>query len=290
MGGGVSNAVDMYQSLKRGRGDRHYSTDDNAISNKELAAMALALDRARAYQAAGYMQSVPESAAYNYPRWMEILGITLSSDATISEIKRQIVGVRKGNGIPMAVNIERALTAALGEPVTIITAQQAVRVKTTGVILTFDPLSDGGSGSLENGTYYLFAAAASNTHVSNYTVLGGFTATNGAILVGNVDVPSGYDWIEYHMSVEAGSTVAAPIHKGNGSPFVISHLPRNNDGPGLHHISALVSNVTDDVKRTIHNVLGTMLPSWTTYDVIDSSPFILDTTIPTGSPLGTGGL
>ena len=291
MGGGKSQAQGIYESLRDGAGTA-FSRDDYTRANRERRCMALAIARAAAAQERGGMQSLPDLATDRLPDWERALQAPTDPSQPRHVRAAVCMGILRGNGPAERDNIAAAVSMALGgESVSVLVSTARSKTFTYGQSPTSASAATG-AGSLLAGTHYLYIATEDTSGVVTLmrspTVL---TVGNGdAIRVDPLSFGAGLT-VHYYLSTAAGSTdVALVASQYGGASILLTSYPTDPPMPALHHLAVLVSAATATSASkvaAIHAVLGVMLPAWTTYSIITSSPFVLGTG---GSELGLGGL
>lgn len=304
-GGGKTLAQRLYESMRDGRGEGYYQNlDDETVANKELRCIALAVARAQRCQMRAGAQAHPIASTDMLPEWEQRLGRTPDPRELDSERRAALDGIQAGTLEPNADNIVAALTKTLGGEVPVLFTSKA-RVRTFAAPVTVTPLAVLTAvlgGGLSVGTWYIGLAGekADGTIylASNTGSLSVALASAGTIRVSPVPLsiwPAGVERVRYYLSVTANNaTSLAYVASGTGGAIELSMPPANVSIGGLHHIGVQVAKTTwDDAlkKQKMSNLLATMLSSWTTFDFITSSPFILGTSTASGaSELGRGAL
>lgn len=292
MGGGKCLAQGVYEQLRDGAGTA-FSRDDSTRANREKRCMALAIARAAAAQERGGMQSLPDLATDRLPDWERALQAPVDPSEPRHVRAATCMGMLQGNGVAERDAIAQAVSTALGgESVTVLVtkAKPVPMQDSESDALSLSEVAAGGSLSAGSHTIAFAYDVPSAGSIVLSTAPATITISNGsAILVGPTGISA--TRLHYYMSKVAGSTELAWVADQYGDgPIVLAHYPTDPPIAALHHMAVLVSAATaaSTIKRAkIHAVLGPMLPAWTTYDILASSPFVLGAN---GSLLGTGGL
>lgn len=283
LGGGRSEAERIYEGMRTGRGER-FSKDDDADENITLRCQARQIAIASSYQRRGAYQAQPTLATDCLPDWERRLGVVRNPRDNEYARRRLLDAILAGNGPPDSDSISTALSRAVGETVTVVTAE-APSLKTRDTVLhtPTTPLTAISGGRLNDGTHHVVVAWETPTHIvlnaavtQNVDLVTGQGIRTGAFPLSLVT--DAYA-VHFYMSVAAGSTSLAWVATTTGGAVDIYDYPSNPGDPALHHVTAIVSAsvLADQGKRQkIHEVLGSMLPAWTDYDIATSSPFLLD--------------
>lgn len=290
MGGGRSRARAIYESMRDAMGTA-FSRDDSTRANRELRCQALAIARADAAQQRGGNQALPDLASDRLPDWERTLQAPVDPDEPAHLRAATCMGIMAGNGAAERDSIAAAVSLALGgESVSVIVAKAPRRTFTSD---NWYPVlrERAGIGSLRAGLHSVAVAYDDGAEIALYNTPTTITIADGSAIL--VDAIGDGPTVHYYLSVEPGSSDLAWVgsqYPGTLAPFLIGDYPTNPPRSELHHVGIVVSRATAESalrRAKIHAVLGTMLPSWTAYDIITSSPFVLGTG---GSELGLGGL
>lgn len=202
---------------------------------------------------------------------------------------------------PTTENLERVLTDALGEMVSV----RVAMLQTTELTLTTFGASTSFSPALSRvANSGRFRAGVHTVQVLNYDGDGTVDAqkTSGTVtcqandaIVVPVVARGGFEYQLVYLSVSAGSTLTQIVKREHdGTPLVLTDYPSNPALPGLRHywvVMSAESLASASQKAKADRILGPTLGADCTYTLVDTnSPFLLDTTSPPGSPLGTGAL
>ena len=129
------------------------------------------------------------------------------------------------------------------------------------------------------------------------------TLTAGSLVtVGPTPLAYGAVAVNYYFSTSASASAAfaagssqnaglAFVGQNNGSSFIIGAYPSDPPLCSLHTMSAVITSTMPSQILLAKELLGPILSAWTTIDVLGggtSSPFVLGTSVPPASPLGTG--
>jgi hypothetical protein len=152
----------------------------------------------------------------------------------------------------------------------------------------------GAGGSLPAGNYAVSVAYVDSSGQSWFSSPASSIAiTLGqSINVGPTSLLYGAVAVNYYFSTTTGQTsLLAYVGQNNGTSFNIGVLPTDPPLCSLHTMTAIITSVRPTDILLAKELLGPILSSWTTIDVLGGgvdSPFILGTTVPPASPLGTG--
>lgn len=297
-GGGETEAQRIYRALLLGRGQGVYSVDDDsAVANRELRCVARALARAKRDQARGAISFFPHLATDMLPEWERRLGRVPDPRESTWERQAFLLALTSASANPDVLSLQDALSVALGEEVLVIPARPTSKVFGAPVALASLPTLTslyGGSGTFwvglagetADGTIYW----ASNTGKGSALSVVGL-----GVRVGPVPLslwPAGVEKVHYYLSVSVDRDDVAYVATGDGSTIDLTAAPETPNASVLHHLGILVSKASfdDTVKRQkIDAILGPMLTSWVTWDVIASTPFYLSGAAAPLSELGYGG-
>lgn len=299
MGGGKPRGQSLYEMMRDSRGTGRYSQDVNADVNVDLRAMAWQIEGAASAQERASNNGFPILATDFLPDWERGLGRSPDPSETPGQRRDTLESILAGNGEPTGANILDALGKALPGATITLTIPTA-RVFTYGAPIVLVPspvLTDGGAGSgiLFAGTHYVawaFESAAGLMTPTNVLSVA-LPSSNRGVVFGTIPLSTvaGSVRVHLYLSVAPYSTLLAEVADNVGGSTLVSRYPVTPDVLPLHHYGIFVAKtVYDDAvaRSKIDAVLGPMLPSHCTYDVIIGSPFVLGTT--TGSELGRGGL
>lgn len=289
-GGGRPEAQRIYEAMRDNRGERFGKADDGD-ENRTLRCAARAIAVAASYQRRGANQSHVSLATDSLPKWERLLGIPRDPRDTDADRRALGTAILAGNGQPTYDQIVTALRSALGETVSIVAATPTR--KAAGATVAYNLTGSLITGSDFTAGLHFFGCAfetATEMRVAS-AVSASLTAGQG---IRTNPVPlstvTGAIRVHYYVSTSAGvaGTSMAWVASNTGEAIDLLRYPRNPGTPGLHHLAIVVSAAAwaDSVKRArAHAVLGPMLPSWVTYDLVLSSPFLLGVSL-----LGEGAL
>jgi hypothetical protein len=282
-GGGKAEAQRIYEGMRDGRGER-FATDDDTDDNKTLRCTARQIAIAASYQRRGAHQAHATLATDLLPDWERRLGVVANPRDNAYARRRLLGAILAGNGPPDSDTIAAALESALGESVALVTGTAPALKSALTTIYTpsVSLAAIAGSGSsLLAGQHSIVVAWETATGIyanqvtQSVTIAAGNGVRTPAFPLSQV---SGAIAVHFYMSAAAGSSSLAWVATTNGAAVDLYDYPGNPGTPGLHHVSVIVSDaVANDrgQRAKIHEVIGTMLPAWTTYNIATSSPFEL---------------
>lgn len=286
LGGGRPEAQRIYESMRDNRGER-FGKDDDGDENRVLRCTARQIAIAASYQRRGFNQAHASLATDMLAKWERLLAVPRDPNDTDATRRRLCVGVLAGNGPPEYTQIVSALESALGETVSIVAATQTQ--KAAGAVVAYNV-----TGSIITGSSFRAGLHAIGVAFETATEMRVASTVTTTLTAGQgmrtnpvpLSTVTGAVRVHYYASVAPGTTSMAWIASNTGEAIDILAYPRNVGAPGLHHLAIVMSDAawSDLGKRArAHAVLGPMLPAWTTYDLVTSSPFLLGS-----SPLDKG--